>query len=95
MPFILPVLKEKGNEAFVKGDYETAVLYYSEGLEKMKDMKVLYTNRAQVGDPGQRPQWQLRERVLGNLSEKDSFIGGLTNVHQSARVQQQAPVSMV
>ncbi|KAM9079778.1 tetratricopeptide repeat protein 12 isoform 7-T7 [Megaptera novaeangliae] len=40
-------LKEKGNEAFVKGDYETAILCYSEGLEKLKDMKVLYTNRAQ------------------------------------------------
>uniref|UniRef100_A0A5F4WGZ5 Tetratricopeptide repeat domain 12 n=1 Tax=Callithrix jacchus TaxID=9483 RepID=A0A5F4WGZ5_CALJA len=40
-------LKEKGNEAFAKGDYETAVLRYSEGLEKLKDMKVLYTNRAQ------------------------------------------------
>ncbi|CAO2635152.1 Tetratricopeptide repeat protein 12 [Lemmus lemmus] len=41
-------LKEKGNDAFVKGDYETAILYYSEGLGKLKDMKVLYTNRAQA-----------------------------------------------
>lgn len=41
-------LKEKGNEAFVKGDYETAILCYSEGLGKLKDMKVLYTNRAQA-----------------------------------------------
>ncbi|KAM9219684.1 tetratricopeptide repeat protein 12 isoform 1-T1 [Dugong dugon] len=41
-------LKEKGNEAFTKGDYETAVLCYSEGLKKLKDMKVLYTNRAQA-----------------------------------------------
>ncbi|XP_047375226.1 tetratricopeptide repeat protein 12 [Sciurus carolinensis] len=41
-------LKEEGNEAFVKGDYETAVLRYSQGLEKLKDMKVLYTNRAQA-----------------------------------------------
>ncbi|XP_006833894.1 PREDICTED: tetratricopeptide repeat protein 12 [Chrysochloris asiatica] len=40
--------KEKGNEAFANGDYETAVLYYSEGLKKLKDMKVLYTNRAQA-----------------------------------------------
>ncbi|KAM6157686.1 tetratricopeptide repeat protein 12 [Rhynchocyon petersi] len=40
--------KEKGNAAFLKGDYETAVLYYSEGLRKLKDMKVLYTNRAQA-----------------------------------------------
>ncbi|KAG8518989.1 Tetratricopeptide repeat protein 12 [Galemys pyrenaicus] len=47
-------LKEKGNDAFVKGDYEAAIQCYSEGLEKLKDMKVLYTNRAQayikVGD---------------------------------------------
>ncbi|XP_037361178.1 tetratricopeptide repeat protein 12 isoform X2 [Talpa occidentalis] len=47
-------LKEKGNDAFVKGDYEAAIRCYSEGLEKLKDMKVLYTNRAQayikVGD---------------------------------------------
>nr|XP_058145428.1 tetratricopeptide repeat protein 12 isoform X2 [Dasypus novemcinctus] len=41
-------LKEKGNDAFANGDYETAVLHYSEGLEKLKDMKVLYTNRAQA-----------------------------------------------
>ncbi|XP_032977269.1 tetratricopeptide repeat protein 12 isoform X4 [Rhinolophus ferrumequinum] len=41
-------LKEKGNEAFVRGDYETAILCYSDGLEKLKDMKVLYTNRAQA-----------------------------------------------
>lgn len=41
-------LKEKGNEAFVRGNYETAILFYSEGLEKLKDMKVLYTNRAQA-----------------------------------------------
>nr|XP_048273300.1 tetratricopeptide repeat protein 12 [Myodes glareolus]XP_048273301.1 tetratricopeptide repeat protein 12 [Myodes glareolus]XP_048273302.1 tetratricopeptide repeat protein 12 [Myodes glareolus] len=41
-------LKEKGNEAFVKGDYETAILCYSEGLGKLKDMKELYTNRAQA-----------------------------------------------
>ncbi|XP_009245347.3 tetratricopeptide repeat protein 12 isoform X5 [Pongo abelii] len=40
-------LKEKGNEAFAEGNYETAILCYSEGLEKLKDMKVLYTNRAQ------------------------------------------------
>ncbi|XP_051842949.1 tetratricopeptide repeat protein 12 isoform X1 [Antechinus flavipes] len=40
--------KEKGNEAFLKGDYEMAVHYYTEGLKKLKDMKVLYTNRAQA-----------------------------------------------
>ncbi|XP_030684926.1 tetratricopeptide repeat protein 12 isoform X2 [Nomascus leucogenys] len=43
-------LKEKGNEAFAEGNYETAILYYSEGLEKLKDMKVLYTNRAQCDE---------------------------------------------
>ncbi|XP_055478119.1 tetratricopeptide repeat protein 12 [Psammomys obesus] len=41
-------LKEKGNEAFAKGDYEAAILHYSEGLGKLKNMKVLYTNRAQA-----------------------------------------------
>nr|XP_054295787.1 tetratricopeptide repeat protein 12 isoform X8 [Pongo pygmaeus]XP_054295788.1 tetratricopeptide repeat protein 12 isoform X8 [Pongo pygmaeus] len=41
-------LKEKGNEAFAEGNYETAILCYTEGLEKLKDMKVLYTNRAQA-----------------------------------------------
>lgn len=50
MTSILTALKEKGNEAFVRGDYETAILCYSEGLEKLKDMKVLYTNRAQVSE---------------------------------------------
>lgn len=58
MPFFLSALKEKGNEAFVKGDYESAIFFYSEGLGKLKDMKVLYTNRAQVGNP-RRPQWRL------------------------------------
>ncbi|XP_069470349.1 tetratricopeptide repeat protein 12-like isoform X2 [Ambystoma mexicanum] len=41
-------LKAMGNEAFAKGDYETAVLRYSEGLDRLKDMQVLYTNRAQA-----------------------------------------------
>lgn len=51
LTFVLLALKEKGNEAFAKGDYEAAILCYSEGLEKLKDMKVLYTNRAQVSRP--------------------------------------------
>ena len=59
---ILTALKEKGNEAFVKGDYGTAILCYSEGLEKLKDMKVLYTNRAQVSDPRMCPRAFLREQ---------------------------------
>nr|XP_006642346.2 PREDICTED: tetratricopeptide repeat protein 12 [Lepisosteus oculatus] len=41
-------LKEMGNEAFAQGNYETAVQCYSEGLEKLRDMHVLYTNRAQA-----------------------------------------------
>ncbi|NXN51417.1 TTC12 protein, partial [Rynchops niger] len=41
-------LKEKGNDAFRKGDYVTAIQRYTEGLEKLKDKKELYTNRAQA-----------------------------------------------
>ncbi|XP_005030951.1 tetratricopeptide repeat protein 12 isoform X1 [Anas platyrhynchos] len=41
-------LKEKGNDAFRKGDYDTAIQRYTEGLEKLKDKQELYTNRAQA-----------------------------------------------
>ncbi|XP_038634910.1 tetratricopeptide repeat protein 12 isoform X3 [Scyliorhinus canicula] len=41
-------LKEKGNAAFNKGDYATAVQYYTDGLEKLRDFQALYTNRAQA-----------------------------------------------
>ncbi|KAJ8020923.1 Tetratricopeptide repeat protein 12 [Holothuria leucospilota] len=41
-------LKEEGNKAFKEGDYETAVKFYSEGLTQIRDMVVLYTNRAQA-----------------------------------------------
>ncbi|XP_078055148.1 tetratricopeptide repeat protein 12 [Mustelus asterias] len=41
-------LKEKGNAAFDKGDYATAVQYYTDGLEKLRDFQALYTNRAQA-----------------------------------------------
>ncbi|XP_063799250.1 tetratricopeptide repeat protein 12 isoform X2 [Pseudophryne corroboree] len=41
-------LKDLGNEAYAKGDYESAVQHYSEGLEILRDMQVLYTNRAQA-----------------------------------------------
>uniref|UniRef100_A0A672HDV8 Uncharacterized protein n=1 Tax=Salarias fasciatus TaxID=181472 RepID=A0A672HDV8_SALFA len=41
-------LKDKGNEAFAREDYEAAVKYYSDGLDHLKDMQPLYTNRAQV-----------------------------------------------
>ncbi|CAG6003358.1 unnamed protein product [Menidia menidia] len=41
-------LKDKGNEAYTKEDYETAVKYYSDGLAEVRDMQPLYTNRAQA-----------------------------------------------
>uniref|UniRef100_UPI00398E34B5 tetratricopeptide repeat protein 12 isoform X2 n=1 Tax=Pristiophorus japonicus TaxID=55135 RepID=UPI00398E34B5 len=41
-------LKEKGNAAFDKGDYVTAVQHYTDGLEKLRDFQALYTNRAQA-----------------------------------------------
>nr|XP_033774347.1 tetratricopeptide repeat protein 12 [Geotrypetes seraphini] len=41
-------LKEMGNKAFARGDYETAVQKYTEGLDKLRDIEVLYTNRAQA-----------------------------------------------
>ncbi|XP_060643661.2 tetratricopeptide repeat protein 12 [Anolis sagrei] len=41
-------LKDKGNDAFSKGDYEAAIEKYTEGLKKQKDMPMLYTNRAQA-----------------------------------------------
>ncbi|XP_053943095.1 tetratricopeptide repeat protein 12 isoform X2 [Cuculus canorus] len=41
-------LKEKGNDAFRKGDYVGAIQRYTEGLEKLKDKQELYTNRAQA-----------------------------------------------
>ncbi|XP_071958359.1 tetratricopeptide repeat protein 12-like [Antedon mediterranea] len=40
--------KEKGNQEFKAGKFEKAVEYYTEGLECLKDMVVLYTNRAQA-----------------------------------------------
>ncbi|XP_042151758.1 tetratricopeptide repeat protein 12 isoform X2 [Oncorhynchus tshawytscha] len=40
-------LKEKGNEAYAQGEYETAVKLYSDGLDERRDMQPLYTNRAQ------------------------------------------------
>ncbi|XP_063211396.1 tetratricopeptide repeat protein 12 isoform X3 [Chroicocephalus ridibundus] len=41
-------LKEKGNDAFRKGDYVIAIQRYTEGLEILKDKQELYTNRAQA-----------------------------------------------
>ncbi|XP_060744190.1 tetratricopeptide repeat protein 12 isoform X2 [Tachysurus vachellii] len=40
--------KEKGNKAFAMEDYELACKMYTEGLEKLRDMPALYTNRAQA-----------------------------------------------
>ena len=45
---VTAALKDKGNEAYAQGDYETAVKYYSDGLAELRDMQPLYTNRAQV-----------------------------------------------
>ncbi len=45
---VTEALKDKGNEAYAQGDYETAVKYYSDGLAELRDMQSLYTNRAQV-----------------------------------------------
>ncbi|XP_061734521.1 tetratricopeptide repeat protein 12-like isoform X1 [Nerophis ophidion] len=41
-------LKDKGNQAYAQGAYETAVSYYSEGLAELRDNQQLYTNRAQA-----------------------------------------------
>uniref|UniRef100_A0A669QI94 Uncharacterized protein n=1 Tax=Phasianus colchicus TaxID=9054 RepID=A0A669QI94_PHACC len=41
-------LKEKGNDAFRKGDYNTAAQRYTDGLQILKDVPELYTNRAQA-----------------------------------------------
>ncbi|KAK3560207.1 hypothetical protein QTP86_000776, partial [Hemibagrus guttatus] len=41
-------LKEKGNKAFALEDYELAFKLYTEGLEQLRDMPALYTNRAQA-----------------------------------------------
>ncbi|XP_058270603.1 tetratricopeptide repeat protein 12 isoform X3 [Hemibagrus wyckioides] len=41
-------LKEKGNKAFALEDYELAFKFYTEGLEQLRDMPALYTNRAQA-----------------------------------------------
>ncbi|NWI54044.1 TTC12 protein, partial [Calyptomena viridis] len=41
-------LKEKGNEAFRRGDFSLAIQSYSEGLQKLRDKQELYTNRAQA-----------------------------------------------
>lgn len=40
--------KEKGNVEFRDGNYEKAVVHYSEGLQMKKDCAALWTNRAQA-----------------------------------------------
>ncbi|XP_072557327.1 tetratricopeptide repeat protein 12 isoform X5 [Paramormyrops kingsleyae] len=45
---IANAFKVKGNEAFAQGDYEAAVQQYTAGLNALRDMEVLYTNRAQA-----------------------------------------------
>ncbi|CAL8351045.1 unnamed protein product [Lota lota] len=41
-------LKDKGNKAYSRQDYKTAVEFYSDGLAELRDMQPLYTNRAQA-----------------------------------------------
>lgn len=41
-------LKEKGNKAFKKGDFDGAIKYYTDAIAVVKDNTILYTNRAQV-----------------------------------------------
>ncbi|CAF0754743.1 unnamed protein product [Brachionus calyciflorus] len=40
-------LKEKGNEEFKCKNYEKAIEFYTEAIQKVKDIPVIYTNRAQ------------------------------------------------
>ncbi len=42
------VFKNQGNEKFKMGSFLQAVEQYTQGLERLKDFTVLYTNRAQV-----------------------------------------------
>uniref|UniRef100_A0A803KBX4 Tetratricopeptide repeat domain 12 n=1 Tax=Xenopus tropicalis TaxID=8364 RepID=A0A803KBX4_XENTR len=58
-------LKELGNKAFSKGDYETAVKCYSEGVEKLRDMQVLYTNRAQCNEKCAKAYVHMGKAYLG------------------------------
>ncbi|XP_071432283.1 tetratricopeptide repeat protein 12 isoform X2 [Pithys albifrons albifrons] len=41
-------LKEKGNDAFRRGDFAKAIQSYTEGLQQLRDKQELYTNRAQA-----------------------------------------------
>ncbi|RXM93775.1 Tetratricopeptide repeat protein 12 [Acipenser ruthenus] len=84
-------LKEMGNEAFAKGDYETAVQRYSEGLEKLRDMQVLYTNRAQAHrcyqkileiDPKQERLVKGTEQTLFKINNGFSIINSNTIVQR-------------
>uniref|UniRef100_A0A8C0JYK7 Tetratricopeptide repeat domain 12 n=1 Tax=Canis lupus dingo TaxID=286419 RepID=A0A8C0JYK7_CANLU len=68
-------LKDKGNKAFARGDYNAAVLCYSEGLNKVKDMKVLYTNRAQVSEPALCP-WLFSQGTCDEKCTKAYFHMG-------------------
>ncbi|XP_022098527.1 tetratricopeptide repeat protein 12-like isoform X2 [Acanthaster planci] len=42
------VLKDQGNQEFQTGNYTRAVELYTEGLDRLKDFVILYTNRAQA-----------------------------------------------
>ena len=47
---IATLWKEKGNTEFKAGNYRKAIEHYTEGMTHLKDMVVLYTNRAQVSE---------------------------------------------
>uniref|UniRef100_A0A8C1CMC4 Tetratricopeptide repeat domain 12 n=2 Tax=Cyprinus carpio TaxID=7962 RepID=A0A8C1CMC4_CYPCA len=72
-------LRELGSEAF---DYETAVRLYTGGLDQLRDMQALYTNRAQAFIKLKRYkeaisdcEWALRvSKTLGKRSEKCPLI---------------------
>ncbi|RNA10791.1 tetratricopeptide repeat 12 [Brachionus plicatilis] len=48
MTILANELKEIGNKEFKKKNYEKAIEYYTEALQKVRDIPVIYTNRAQA-----------------------------------------------
>lgn len=82
---VLLALKDKGNKAFARGDYNAAVLCYSEGLNKVKDMKVLYTNRAQVSEPALCPWLFSQGTVATELVKPKMRLDGSSVVPNSVQ----------
>lgn len=88
-------LKDKGNEAFARGDYATAVQFYTDGLAELRDMKPLYTNRAQVRKtsyllcclPVKEPLPPALTRKNSLLkSSRTIFINLFAGLHQAGQV---------